>query len=49
MLLETASQLTGDEGLMAQGTIPRLSVAIATPPSNFTAMTEVPVTAGDCV
>lgn len=49
MLLDTASQLIGDEGLMVQGTIPRLSVAIATPPWNFTAMTEVPVTAGDCV
>lgn len=34
---------------MIRGIIPRLSVAIATPPLNLTATTDVPVTAGDCV
>lgn len=29
--------------------VPRLSAAITTPSLNFSAMTEVPVTMGDCV
>lgn len=38
---------TGDgEGSVS---IPRLSAAITTPPLNFRATTEVPVTIGDCV
>lgn len=32
-----------------KASVPKLSAAIATPPLNLTAMTEVPVTAGDCV